>query len=72
MRGDLRWPLSKGRTRLGSVPPLTKSSRLRSVSPKKNPPAHSSVTITLDTYSHVLPDMQDNLAIAAENLLKRS
>ena len=33
---------------------------------------HSSVTITLDTYSHVLPDMQDDLAIAVENLLKRS
>ena len=32
---------------------------------------HSSVTITLDTYSHVLPDMQDDLAIAVENLLKR-
>ena len=33
---------------------------------------HSSVTITLDTYSHVLPNMQDELAIAVENLLKRS
>jgi integrase len=32
---------------------------------------HSSVTITLDTYSHVLPNMQDELAIAVENLLKR-
>jgi integrase len=33
---------------------------------------HSSVTITLDTYSHVLPNMQDELAIAVENLLKPS
>jgi len=33
---------------------------------------HSSVTITLDTYSHVLPDMQDELALAVENILKRS
>jgi integrase len=33
---------------------------------------HSSVTITLETYSHVLPNMQDDLAIAVENLLKRS
>jgi len=32
---------------------------------------HSTVTITLDTYSHVLPDMQDDLAIAVKNLLKR-
>ena len=32
---------------------------------------HSSVTITLDTYSHVLPDMQDELANAVANLLKR-
>ena len=32
---------------------------------------HSSVTITLDTYSHVLPNMQDDLAIAVENILKR-
>ena len=33
---------------------------------------HSSVTIILDTYSHVLPTMQDELAITVENLLKRS
>jgi len=32
---------------------------------------HFSVTITLDTYSHVLPNMQDESAIAEENLLKR-
>jgi integrase len=32
---------------------------------------HSSVTITLDTYSHVLPNMQDELAIPVENILKR-
>jgi integrase len=32
---------------------------------------HSSVTITLDTYSHVLPNMQNELAIAVENILKR-
>ena len=33
---------------------------------------HSSITMTLDTYSHVLPNMQDELAIAVESLLKRS
>jgi len=32
---------------------------------------HSSVTIILDTYSHVLPDMQNELAIAVENIQKR-
>ena len=32
--------------------------------------SRSSVTI-LDTYSHVLPNMQDELAIALENILKR-
>ena len=32
----------------------------------------SSITMTLDTYSHVLPNMQDELAIAVESLLKRS
>ena len=34
---------------------------------------HSSgtITLTLDTYSHVLPNMQDELAIEVENLLKR-
>ena len=32
---------------------------------------HSSVTITLGTYSHVLPDMQDELANSVAHLLKR-
>jgi len=32
---------------------------------------HSSVAITLDLYSHVLPNMQDELASAVANLLKR-
>ena len=32
---------------------------------------HSSVTITLDTYSHVLPNMQGELAAAIANILKR-
>jgi integrase len=32
---------------------------------------HSSVTITLDLYSHVLPNMQDELAAAIANILKR-
>ena len=32
---------------------------------------HSSITITLDLYSHVLPNMQDELASAVANLLKR-
>lgn len=30
---------------------------------------HSSISITLDTYSHVLPDMQDSAARAIENAL---
>ena len=30
---------------------------------------HASVTITLNTYSHVLPDMQDSAAIAMEVVL---
>jgi integrase len=30
---------------------------------------HSSVTITLDTYSHVLPDMQERAAAKLESLL---
>ena len=33
--------------------------------------AHPSVTITLDTYPHVLPNMQDELTVAVENILKR-
>lgn len=32
---------------------------------------HSSVTITLDTYSHVLPNMQKKLADKLENMLKQ-
>ena len=32
---------------------------------------HSSITITLDLYSHVLPNMKDELASAVANLLKR-
>ena len=30
---------------------------------------HSSIAITLDTYSHVLPDMQDGAAKAMEEAL---
>ena len=30
---------------------------------------HSSITITLDLYSHVLPDMQQEAVSAMENLL---
>ncbi|SVA50164.1 uncharacterized protein METZ01_LOCUS103018 [marine metagenome] len=37
--------------------------------PKKNPTPHSGVT--LDTSSHVLPDMQDGLANAVANPLNR-
>jgi hypothetical protein len=32
---------------------------------------HSSVSITLDLYSHVLPNMQTELSEAVSNLLKR-
>ena len=32
---------------------------------------HSSVTVTFDRYSHALPNMQDELAVAVANLLKR-
>lgn len=31
---------------------------------------HSSISITLDTYSHVLPDMQDGAARALEEALR--
>ena len=41
---------------------VVQSSMLSSVLPKKNPMAQASVTITLDLYSHVLPNMQDELA----------
>jgi integrase len=30
---------------------------------------HSSITITLDTYSHVLPNMQEKAVEAMENIL---
>ena len=30
---------------------------------------HTSITITLNTYSHVLPDMQDSAADAMESAL---
>jgi integrase len=30
---------------------------------------HASITLTLDTYSHVLPDMQDDAAARMERLL---
>jgi integrase len=32
---------------------------------------HSSIVITLDTYSHVLPTMQDHAATAMEGVLSR-
>ena len=32
---------------------------------------HSNIGITLDTYSHVLPNMQTELSKAVANLLKR-
>ncbi|MDE0720042.1 MAG: hypothetical protein OSB75_05735 [Dehalococcoidia bacterium] len=44
------------------------SSRLSSVLPKKNPTAHSNVGITMDLYSHVIPDMQDELADAVADV----
>jgi integrase len=33
---------------------------------------HASITLTLDTYSHVLPDMQDDAAARMEPLLGRA
>lgn len=30
---------------------------------------HSSITLTLDTYSHVLPSMQENIANVIDDLL---
>jgi len=32
---------------------------------------HSKIIFTLDLYSHVIPDVQDELADAVANLLKR-
>jgi integrase len=33
---------------------------------------HASIRLTLDTYSHVLPDMQEDAAVRMERLLGRS
>jgi integrase len=33
---------------------------------------HASIALTLDTYSHVLPDMQDDAAVRMERLLGRT
>jgi integrase len=33
---------------------------------------HSSIELTLDTYSHVLPDMQDRVAAAMDDILQRA
>jgi integrase len=33
---------------------------------------HASITLTLDTYSHVLPDMQEDAAARMEQLLGRT
>ena len=33
---------------------------------------HSSVAVTMDIYSHVLPGMQEEAALAVENLLERA
>ena len=33
---------------------------------------HSSVAVTMDIYSHVLPGMQEEAALAVENLLERT
>ena len=54
--------------------------RLRNLGPGRGLPAkavsehlgHSSVVITLDLYSHVLPSMQDELVNIVANLLKRT
>jgi len=65
------------------LPPLTFHSLLHSFAPValkagmtpevvREALGHHSINITLDTYFHVLPNMQDDLAIAVENILKRS
>jgi integrase len=33
---------------------------------------HANIGITLDTYSHVLPDMQDTAAAAIDDLLAKA
>ena len=33
---------------------------------------HSTIAVTMDTYSHVLPGMQEEAAVAVERLLKPS
>ena len=33
---------------------------------------HSTIAVTMDTYSHVLPGMQEEAAVAVEKLLKPS
>jgi integrase len=34
-------------------------------------PGHANIAITLDLYSHVLPDMQERAAAAMEDILTR-
>jgi integrase len=36
----------------------------------KNALGHANISITLDTYSHVLPDMQEKAAKALEEALR--
>ena len=38
---------------------------------KKNSTTNSCSTVTLDTYSYILPDMQNELAITVESILER-
>jgi integrase len=33
---------------------------------------HSTIAVTMDTYSHVLPGMQEEAAVAVEKLLETS
>jgi hypothetical protein len=44
----------------------------RNVNPKivSGMPGHAPIAITLDTFSHVLPNMQDSAAITLENALR--
>ena len=55
-------PHSRRRSLKAGVHPKIVSERL----------AHSTINITLDTYSHVLPDMQRDAAAALDQVLARS
>ena len=77
-RDRAEWRVSYGRSTLVKRRPLRRpQAHLRHALPTRSAHpkivsemlGHSSIAITLDTYSHVLPDMQDSAARAIEDAL---